>query len=85
MRCFYHEDYYFPLPAEHPFPMDKFWRAEALIRASNFPSLSIHPIAPAPFESILRVHSADYLGRIRTGTLDHLAALKLGLPTPKPC
>ena len=81
MRCFYHEDYFFPLPAEHPFPMDKFWRAEALIRAANLPSLSIHPIVPAPFDVLLRVHTADYLERIRTGTLDHLAALKLGLPT----
>lgn len=80
MRCFYHKDYYFPLPAEHPFPMDKFWRAEALIRAANLPSLSFHPIAPAPFDLLLRVHTADYLERIRTGTLDHLAALKLGLP-----
>ncbi len=80
MRCFYHEDYYFPLPAEHPFPMDKFWRAEALIRAANLPALSIHPIAPAPFDALLRVHTVDYLERIRTGTLDHLAALKLGLP-----
>jgi hypothetical protein len=34
VRCFYHPDYTFPLPAEHPFPMDKFWRAEALIRAA---------------------------------------------------
>jgi acetoin utilization deacetylase AcuC-like enzyme len=80
VRCFYHEDYYFPLPAEHPFPMDKFWRAEALIRAANLPALSIHPIAPAPFDALLRVHTVDYLERIRTGTLDHLAALKLGLP-----
>jgi acetoin utilization deacetylase AcuC-like enzyme len=80
VRCFYHEDYYFPLPAEHPFPMDKFWRAEALIRAANLPALSIHPIAPAPFDVLLRVHTSDYLERIRTGTLDHLASLKLGLP-----
>jgi acetoin utilization deacetylase AcuC-like enzyme len=80
VRCFYHEDYYFPLPAEHPFPMDKFWRAEALIRAADLPALSIHPIAPAPFDALLRVHTSDYLERIRTGTLDHLAALKLGLP-----
>lgn len=60
--------------------MDKFWRAEALIRAANLPALSIHPIAPAPFDALLRVHTVDYLERIRTGTLDHLAALKLGLP-----
>ncbi len=24
MRCFYHPDYFLPLPAGHPFPMEKF-------------------------------------------------------------
>jgi acetoin utilization deacetylase AcuC-like enzyme len=84
--------------------MDKFWRAEAFIRAaakvpstrspdpttkpvchligdkSALPFLSIHSIEPAPFEALLRVHTPDYLEQIRTGALDHLAALKLGLP-----
>ena len=80
MRCFYDSDYTFPLPAEHPFPMDKFWRAEGLIRAAALPSLSIHGLTPAPFEKLLRVHTAEYLEQIRTGALDHVAALKLGLP-----
>ncbi|MBC7365743.1 MAG: histone deacetylase [Undibacterium sp.] len=80
VRCFYHEGYYFPLPAEHPFPMDKFWRAEALIRAARPSTISINPVEPAPFEKLLRVHTPEYLEKIRTGALDHLAALKLGLP-----
>ena len=80
MRCFYHEDYYFPLPAEHPFPMDKFWRAEAIIRSARAPGVSIHPAEAASFDQLLRVHTPGYLAAIRTGALDHLAALKLGLP-----
>jgi len=97
VRCFYHPDYTFPLPAEHLFPMDKFWRAEALIRAGSSPlpppsacrplddkrfspALSIHPVDPAPFDLVLRVHTNDYLEQIRTGSLDPRAALKLGLP-----
>lgn len=60
--------------------MDKFWRAEGLIRSAGLPSLSIHGITPAPFEKIHRVHTADYLEQIRTGSLDHVAAIKLGLP-----
>ena len=60
--------------------MDKFWRAEALIRAAALPSLSIHGLTPAPFEKLLRVHTTEYLEQIRTGALDHVAALKLGLP-----
>ena len=80
VRCFYDPGYVFPLPEEHTFPMDKFWRAEAMIRAAALPSLSIHGIEPASFEQLLRVHTADYLEQIRTGALDHVAALKLGLP-----
>jgi acetoin utilization deacetylase AcuC-like enzyme len=119
VRCFYHEGYYFPLPAEHPFPMDKFWRSAALVRAATadsvchllsdkrspsalspvvnspvtdpevchligdkrlLPAVTILAVEPAPFAQILRVHTPDYLERIRTGALDHLAALKLGLP-----
>lgn len=119
MRCFYHEGYYLPLPAEHPFPMDKFWRAEAFIRADSTthvchllsdkppasprltnekishrdqttchlisdkwrgPKISLHTVEPASFEKLLRVHTPEYLEQIRTGALDHLAALKLGLP-----
>ncbi len=80
VRCFYDPGYVFPLPEEHPFPMDKFWRAEAMIRAAGLPSLSVHGIGPAPFEKLLRVHTAGYLEQIRTGALDSIAALKLGLP-----
>ena len=42
--------------------------------------ISIQSIEPAPYAQIVRVHTPDYLERIRTGALDHLAALKLGLP-----
>jgi acetoin utilization deacetylase AcuC-like enzyme len=80
VRCFYHPDYFFPLPSDHPFPMDKFWRAEAMIRGAAPSGLSILPVGPASEEDLLRVHTADYLQKIRTGMLDHIEALKLGLP-----
>ena len=79
VRCFYDPGYVFPLPEEHPFPMDKFWRAEAMIRSAGVPGLSIHGLEPASFEQLLRVHTPEYLEQIRTGALDHVAALKLGL------
>jgi acetoin utilization deacetylase AcuC-like enzyme len=79
MRCFYHPDYYFPLPVGHPFPMDKFWRAEAMIRAAGC-GARIEPASLAPMEVVRRVHTADYLEKIRRGALDPAEALKLGLP-----
>jgi acetoin utilization deacetylase AcuC-like enzyme len=80
VRCFYHRDYFFPLPESHPFPMDKFWRAEAMIRAEAPSHLRILSAEPAPLDDLLRVHTPAYLEQIRTGSLDSVAALKLGLP-----
>ena len=79
MRCFYHPDYYFPLPAGHPFPMDKFWRAEAMIRAADC-GARIELAQLAPLAAVRRVHTEDYLEKIRGNTLDPAEALKLGLP-----
>lgn len=81
MRCFYDPDYYFPLPEEHPFPMDKYWRTEALVRA-ECPAARITLVAPAPLAQVHRVHSPAYTTRIRTGALTSAEIVRLGLP---PC
>jgi acetoin utilization deacetylase AcuC-like enzyme len=81
VRCFYHPGYTFPLPEEHPFPMDKFWRAWEMIRA-ECPSARITHVEPAPVLQLLRVHTASYLTSIRTGTLSRDDLVRLGLP---PC
>lgn len=60
--------------------MDKFWRAEAMIRESAPPHITIESVEPAPEAWLARVHTRDYLDSIRHGTLDRVAALKLGLP-----
>jgi acetoin utilization deacetylase AcuC-like enzyme len=80
VRCFYHPGYFFPLPDGHPFPMDKFWRAEEMIRAAAPPGVEILPVEPCPEDFLRSVHSAEYLEKIRTGALDTLESLKLGLP-----
>ena len=81
VRCFYHPGYSYPLPEEHPFPMDKFWRAEQIIRA-ECPGVSITWVEPAPVSQLKRVHTARYLTSIRTGSLHREALVRLGLP---PC
>ncbi len=81
VRCFYHPGYTYPLPEEHPFPMDKFWRAEQIIRA-ECPKVRIHLVEPAPISQLTRVHTPGYLTTIRTGDLSREALVRLGLP---PC
>jgi acetoin utilization deacetylase AcuC-like enzyme len=60
--------------------MDKFWRAEEMIRAAAPHGVEILPVEPCPEEYLRRVHTETYLEKIRTGTLDALESLKLGLP-----
>jgi len=81
VRCFYHPGYTYPLPEEHPFPMDKFWRAEEMIRA-ECPQVRIVFVEPASAVQLMRVHTAGYLTTIRTGTLSREEVVRLGLP---PC
>jgi acetoin utilization deacetylase AcuC-like enzyme len=81
VRCFYHPGYTYPLPEEHPFPMDKFWRAEQIIRA-ECTKVGICLVEPAPVPQLTRVHTAGYLTTIRTGSLNREALVRLGLP---PC
>ena len=80
MRCFYHPDYCFPLPAEHPFPMDKFWRAEAHLQEQLGARVDFVEPRPATMDQLRRVHTAAYLAKIRSADLDRTEVVKLGLP-----
>ena len=59
--------------------MDKFWRAEQIIRA-ECPEATITWVEPASIPQLKRVHTARYLTSIRTGDLHREAMVRLGLP-----
>ncbi len=74
-----------PLPAEHRFPMPKYSRlrervvTEGVIRPEDM----IIPEA-ASDEQILRAHDADYLEKVKTGTLTAKEIRRIGFPwTPE--
>jgi acetoin utilization deacetylase AcuC-like enzyme len=79
LRCFYHPEFFLPLPTGHPFPMEKFPQAHDLLVAEKAP-VQISPIAPASNRQLLRVHTSDYLLKLAHGTLDSTEVYKLGLP-----
>lgn len=79
LRCFYHPEFFLPLPTGHPFPMEKFPQAHDLLVAKSAP-VQISPIAPASNRQLLRVHTSDYLLKLAHGTLDGTEVYKLGLP-----
>ncbi len=81
MRCFHHPDYTFPLPEEHPFPMDKFWRSVDMLRAAAHPAVELVEV-PGPVDEavLLGAHKEAYLCRIREGALTPAESVRLGLP-----
>jgi acetoin utilization deacetylase AcuC-like enzyme len=60
--------------------MDKFWRAEAMIRRSAPANVQFETAQPASMAQLLRVHHPDYLESIRAASLGRVPAIKLGLP-----
>lgn len=79
LRCFYHPDYFLPLPPGHPFPMEKFPQAHTLLTVPEMP-VEIALVAPATPRQLRRVHESTYLEKLRGGTLDDMEVYKLGLP-----
>jgi len=79
MLCFHHPDYHYPLPEEHPFPMDKFTRSRAMLETELRGARFIAP-TPAPWEMLLKVHDSGYLESVRDGRMTDFDRNRLGLP-----
>lgn len=84
MRCFYHPDYYLPLPPGHPFPMAKFPQARSLLNGS----LRVAEPERLHRWQLEQVHEAAYLDAVsfdrEVGTsgpgLTRPERTRLGLP-----
>lgn len=80
-KIFYSPDYYADIGEGHVFPIKKFEIARDILVSEG----TVHKdrvIAPseASVEDVLRVHTADYVERLRGGTLDRREIRRLGLP-----
>jgi acetoin utilization deacetylase AcuC-like enzyme len=81
VRAFYTDRFVLPLPEGHRFPMAKYSRvrerclAEGVLR----PEELAEPPAAA-WEELALVHEAEYLERVREGTLEPLAQRRIGFP-----
>lgn len=81
MRTFYCDHYTLPLPPKHRFPIRKYaLLREAVVEAELVPPEDL--IAPplATDEQILRVHSAAYLDKLKTGSLTSHEIRRIGFP-----
>src|SRR5713226_2642102 len=79
-KLVYHEGYDLNLGA-HVFPSQKFRLiAESLLRQGIAAPSDFIPPAPAVDEDLLRVHTSDWVRKLRTGTLTASEIMKLEVP-----
>jgi len=81
MKAFYTDHFVLPLPPEHRFPMLKYRRLRERVVTEGIlvPENLLIPDATAD-EQILRAHDADYLERVKTGTLTAKEMRRIGFP-----
>ncbi len=81
MRVCYSDDYYVPLPEDHPFPMGKF---PGLYRILQDEGLITNGQVITPDEAawgdLLLVHTREYLERLAQGTLERKEEKRIGVP-----
>ncbi|MBV9489029.1 MAG: histone deacetylase [Verrucomicrobia bacterium] len=77
MHCFYSPAYFYPLPPEHPFPMEKFPLAYRLL-ASEVPGIVVRPAPFVSLEDLRRVHLEEYLCKLSHAGLSDGEAFRLG-------
>ncbi len=81
MALFYADHYVLPLPEGHRFPMAKYARLrERLLQSGEFTADEFRVPEAASDEQILRVHDANYLERVASGTLSAKEQRAIGFP-----
>ncbi|PJF22484.1 MAG: histone deacetylase [Phototrophicales bacterium] len=78
MKAFYTDQFVLPLPPGHRFPMEKYARLRQRVEASGIAEMCV-PNA-ATDTQILRCHDADYLERVKNGTLTPSEIRRIGFP-----
>lgn len=77
----YSEYYHHVLPLGHRFPMSKYpFIVQQLLREGTITQANLFEPEKAPFELIEWTHSADYIEKLKTGSLTRLEQRKIGFP-----
>ncbi|MEO8612734.1 MAG: histone deacetylase [Chloroflexota bacterium] len=81
MKAFYSDQFVLPLPAEHRFPMTKYRLLRERVLAEHIlPPENLCIPDAATDEQILRAHDADYVEKVKTGTLTAKEIRRIGFP-----
>ncbi|HVU14542.1 MAG TPA: histone deacetylase [Phototrophicaceae bacterium] len=81
MKAFYSDTFVLPLPPEHRFPMAKYRLLRERIRAEGMVAPDDLRIPePASDEQLLLAHDAEYLEKVKSGTLSRQEIRRIGFP-----
>ena len=78
MRIFYSDHVELPLPDSHRFPMAKYRLLHERLAASGVGELV--PARPVSDVDLLRVHSAEYIDKVKTGNFERQEIRRIGFP-----
>src|SRR5690606_12479597 len=81
MKIFYHDTFVLPLAEKHRFPMSKYSLLRHRVVAERLvPPGDLRIAPPVGDDDLLRVHTADYLERVKKGTLTPQEVRRIGFP-----
>lgn len=81
MRVFYCDHFVLPLPPDHSFPMAKYRLTRERIVAEGIVAPDeVVEAEPASWEALRRVHTAEYVEAVRTGTVPRDVQRRIGFP-----
>lgn len=79
--AFYADHFVLPLPSTHKFPMAKYsGLRQRLLETAVLPPEALHEAPAASDEELLRVHTRDYLERVKRGELTPKEQRRIGFP-----
>lgn len=81
MQIFYHDQFVLPLPPNHRFPMSKYALLRQRVVASGLvPAHNVRTPPGATDEQLRLAHTAEYVQRVKTGTLSRQEVRRMGFP-----
>jgi acetoin utilization deacetylase AcuC-like enzyme len=81
VRAFYCDHFVLPLPEGHRFPMDKYARLRArVVQDGILPETALQEPHAVAWRDLLRVHTEDYVARVRDGLLTREEQRRIGFP-----
>ena len=81
IKIFYSDTFELPLPDGHRFPLEKYRLLREHLQASELRNrLEFCLPEPATDEQLLRVHTADYLSKLKQGSLSAVEQRRIGFP-----